>query len=574
MAQLLNARILASLGMIVFVGAIMVASTGAFFSDTETSTGNTFSAGAIDLLIDNTSYGFDWNNPDISDPVGNWIQNNFNTWTLSNLTNQLFFRFEDLKPGDYGEDTISLHVNDNDAYACMAFNLTGTPENGQNEPEADVDETAGANEGELQNYLSFIFWHDDGDNVLEVGEDIIEELSGLPGSIFTGKWLAIADSDGAPLPGDTEHYIGKGWCFGTITADPAPQEANESGPTAENTGFICNGNGNVDHNDAQTDGIVVDVGFYAVQSRNNDDFQCSDLPPFGDGNQVLVGAALGTYDDPATCNATVDNGDSLQAAIDAANPDDVICVDPSYTGAGDVAAVIEVSKDVTIAGLGAAGAATVSKGLHIDANGVTITGLTLDAHPLIEASEQAAIYINSAITGTTISYNMIDGPPGAIAANAKGIITEIGNGGTAGASGIVVEHNLIRDWNHGIFFNTANAEVRFNDIYANTVGVANDGPHDTTIHHNDFDGNIAEAIGVNPSANNGTGNNGDLDANTNNFTPAGAGNDVNWYGVSVAGGADVNATNNFWDGEAEAARTNNTAEVDTSSPAAVAFPEN
>jgi predicted ribosomally synthesized peptide with SipW-like signal peptide len=30
--------------------------TGAFFSDTETSTGNTFQAGAIDLKVDNTSY--------------------------------------------------------------------------------------------------------------------------------------------------------------------------------------------------------------------------------------------------------------------------------------------------------------------------------------------------------------------------------------------------------------------------------------------------------------------------------------------------------------------------------------
>ncbi|OGC84348.1 hypothetical protein A3F55_01615 [Candidatus Adlerbacteria bacterium RIFCSPHIGHO2_12_FULL_53_18] len=566
-------RLLVSAGTLIFIGAVAISATGAFFSDTETSTGNTFAAGELDLTIDNTSYGFDWNDPLATNPTGVWGLNAANSWQLADLTNQLFFSFDDLKPGDYGEDTISLHVQNN-AWACMALDLTGTPENGVNEPEADFpDLTVGADEGELQNYLSFLFWNDDGDNVLETGETVIPELSGLPGSAFTGNWLAIADQGDTPLQAGTTTWIGKGWCFGTMTPNPVVQDnASSSPPVApDRIGFTCNGAG--DHNIAQTDGIVVDVHFYAEQSRNNPNFLCSQLPP-PDGRQV-VGAAAATYDDPAICNVTVDLGESLQAAIDVAAPGDTICVDPTYTGVGDVASVIEVNElNLTIAGLGAAGAATVSKGLHIDANGVTIKGLTLNAHPLIEASEQAAIYINSAITGTTITHNLIDGPPGAIAANAKGIITEIGNDGTAGASGILVAHNLIRGWNQGIFFNTANAEVRFNDIYANTVGVANDGPHNTTIHHNDFDGNTAEAVGVAPSANNGTANNGDLDVNTNNFTPAGAGNNVNHYLASVVGGADVNATNNFWDSEVEADRTNVPAEVDTSSPAAVAFPEN
>ena len=37
-------------------GAAAYGGTGAFFNDTETSTGNTFAAGAIDLKVDNTSY--------------------------------------------------------------------------------------------------------------------------------------------------------------------------------------------------------------------------------------------------------------------------------------------------------------------------------------------------------------------------------------------------------------------------------------------------------------------------------------------------------------------------------------
>lgn len=49
-------RILLSVSMIAFVGALVVGATGAFFSDTETSTGNTFTAGAIDLQVANASY--------------------------------------------------------------------------------------------------------------------------------------------------------------------------------------------------------------------------------------------------------------------------------------------------------------------------------------------------------------------------------------------------------------------------------------------------------------------------------------------------------------------------------------
>jgi predicted ribosomally synthesized peptide with SipW-like signal peptide len=47
-------RIFFSLGMIAFVASIVATSTGAFFSDTETSTNNIFTAGSIDLKIDHS----------------------------------------------------------------------------------------------------------------------------------------------------------------------------------------------------------------------------------------------------------------------------------------------------------------------------------------------------------------------------------------------------------------------------------------------------------------------------------------------------------------------------------------
>ncbi|HYF13099.1 MAG TPA: TasA family protein, partial [Candidatus Paceibacterota bacterium] len=102
-------RIITGLGTIVFAGALVVGATGAFFSDTETSTGNTFAAGEIDLRIDNTSY--------VTNNAGVLVASPNNTWALSDLTNQLFFSFADLKPGDIGEDTISIHAGSNDAWA-------------------------------------------------------------------------------------------------------------------------------------------------------------------------------------------------------------------------------------------------------------------------------------------------------------------------------------------------------------------------------------------------------------------------------------------------------------------------
>src|SRR4029077_3860496 len=131
------------------------------------STGNTFASGVVDLKVDNESY--------ITDIWGKLVYSTSTSWQLSNLDGKLYFNFGDIKPGDIGEDTISLHINNNNAWACMNIQLTGTPENGQNEPEALVDPTVGPNDGELQNYLYFSFWADDGDNVYEQGEKIFKK---------------------------------------------------------------------------------------------------------------------------------------------------------------------------------------------------------------------------------------------------------------------------------------------------------------------------------------------------------------------------------------------------------------
>ena len=86
----MNKKILISLCVIGAVAAIAIGGTIAYFSDTETSTGNTFTAGSIDLTVDSKcTY-----NGVASTQCG--------TWTLKDLelTANKFWSFTDVKPGD------------------------------------------------------------------------------------------------------------------------------------------------------------------------------------------------------------------------------------------------------------------------------------------------------------------------------------------------------------------------------------------------------------------------------------------------------------------------------------------
>lgn len=318
-------RILVSAGIIIFAATFAAGATGAFFSDTETSTGNTFAAGDIDLQIDNESY--------VTNTAGALVFSPNTSWAQTNLTNQKFFNFSDVKPGDIGEDTISVHVGSNDGWACMALDLTATPENTLVDPETDAGDAGPAlgDNGELQNYLHFTFWKDDGDNVFEVGETAITSLNNVLASALQGQWHPLADSANLPaLVGGSTNYIAKAWCFGTLTPAPVAQDGightgtgigdSTNGPLVRGTGFTCSGVGN--QNDAQTDGITMDVQFQAQQSRNNAQFLCSSLPTAGTGtlivNKVIVGA--GAADD---FDYQIDGGAVTPFEVDGSNSQSV-----------------------------------------------------------------------------------------------------------------------------------------------------------------------------------------------------------------------------------------------------------
>lgn len=113
------------------------------------------------------------------------------TWELTDLEDGVhtFFSLSNLKPGDYGENTISIHVLDNDAWARIALTNLVDNDNGCVEPEvgADVDCQATGDAGgvgELHSKMLFSAWLDQGripgfqNTNRQPGNDGYDELEG------------------------------------------------------------------------------------------------------------------------------------------------------------------------------------------------------------------------------------------------------------------------------------------------------------------------------------------------------------------------------------------------------------
>ncbi len=286
-------KIVTSLAMILFVGAVVASGTGAFFSDTETSTGNVFTAGAIDLTVDseqhyngkecipNTAQGevapFVWGPGASAYPVTGTACDG--TWLATDLGAQKFWNFTDVKPGDEGENTVSLHVDNNDAYACVDLNITKNDDMTCVDPEKEAEGlgicgTDGTPlfDGELAQDLTFFAWADNGagqggvkgDNIWQAGEPkLFSNTSGPASDVLGGKTYTLADSSTGPLVGGVTSYIGLAWCAGTIDASVLG---------------VITCNGATMGNEAQTDSMEASIAFRVEQARNNQNFVCRNVP--------------------------------------------------------------------------------------------------------------------------------------------------------------------------------------------------------------------------------------------------------------------------------------------------------
>ena len=181
-------KILLSIGILAIVGAVIAGATGAFYKDTETSTGNVFIAGTIDLKVDSRGAVY---NSDL-----------LNGWELTDLIDERFFDFVDIKPADHGWRNISLHVGDNDAWACLYVDNKVDDENVAIDPELDAGDTTddGPGYGELSVNTEVFVWQDNDTNGAynSPGDDALTALSGE--TLATLSVITIADSTfGTPL---------------------------------------------------------------------------------------------------------------------------------------------------------------------------------------------------------------------------------------------------------------------------------------------------------------------------------------------------------------------------------------
>lgn len=262
-------RLIISLSIVAVLAVAVIGGSIAYFSDTETSAGNKFVVGKMNLKIDNTCH---YNNRECvcKGDVCRWSGTDeecFCTWSAKDLTDELFFNLNDVKPGDNGKDTISLHIDNNDAWLCAEITNLKNNDNGCDSPENKVDMTCGADQGELLNNLYFTIWKDNGagdnkcNNILDTDETPLLENE----TAAAGIW-AIADSENGPamVGGDTV-------CYGVKWNVPLTVG-----------------------NEIQTDSLLGDLKFTAVQARHMETFKCSDLTegetPAVCGNGLIEGS--------------------------------------------------------------------------------------------------------------------------------------------------------------------------------------------------------------------------------------------------------------------------------------------
>ena len=180
-------------------------------------------------------------------------------WQSTDLTTESFFNFSDVKPQDKGSNLISLLVNNNEAYMCLSVANKVNAENNLNAPETAANDTTSAStSGELGQYLKVAAWYSNAAGVK--GAMMLP-----PTAVNDVNQVTYADSlVGTPVVPNVTQYVQLEWCMGNMTV-------TDSGAA---TTVACDGSvPNI--NQTQTDALIADLQFYAVQTRNNAQFTCA-----------------------------------------------------------------------------------------------------------------------------------------------------------------------------------------------------------------------------------------------------------------------------------------------------------
>ncbi len=301
----MKTKILISLITLSLVSALLGGiGTYAYFTDIEKSTGNTFTAGTLDLLVDIDG-------------------------TIYNPLDRPIFSLTDIKPGDHGEKTLSLHV-DNNACEFVTVDLTSDLENGCTVPEKQVETDCLTDpDGELNDNIHFTIWNDEGDiqgwqcgNTRACAADPKEgnnikdgtyENTLVQGTLTEDKAWSIGE-----LKASTVYYYGVAWELplnvGNIIQSDSfdgdliirvDQKRNLYPDGCPTTGtFECTSNAQCDDNNVCTDDVCVNG---KCQSSHNTN-PCDDGNACTTGDTCSNGICTGTNICGETvCNDGLDN---------------------------------------------------------------------------------------------------------------------------------------------------------------------------------------------------------------------------------------------------------------------------
>ncbi len=213
-------QLLAGMGAVGLASAGAGLGTTAYFSDSESFEDNTLEAGTLDLKLD---YKASYDGPNGMELIGQapseqqlidqyggamdgpltWEERAdigfaCDTEGLIDGTAMPVFDLDDVKPGDYGEVTMSFHVCDNPAHVFFRGNVAADMENGLTEPEAEVDSTPDV--GELSDVVDVRMWYDENcSNTYDADGGtadvlVVQDISGS--MVYAGNGGVIDDGQG------------------------------------------------------------------------------------------------------------------------------------------------------------------------------------------------------------------------------------------------------------------------------------------------------------------------------------------------------------------------------------------
>jgi len=195
--------------------ALVTTGTFALFSDTETSEVNQFTAGIIDLEVDcdgDTIFAA------TDDPLPKIFE---------------YLPASDIKPGDSGEVTLSLHLKDDSNDADLWMQLTSLVDDGGLNPESED-----AGDDVISDAIEVLIWldegttagwqgtgtdTDEGDNEYDTGEEILfGTVAAGGGTLYSlsttnsGKLTVMDDAVAC-----TTYYVGWSWILPSTVGNEA-----------------------------------------------------------------------------------------------------------------------------------------------------------------------------------------------------------------------------------------------------------------------------------------------------------------------------------------------------------------